>query len=146
MRPTALRAAYASVAAGTPLWAAMAGFLDAFYGERDGACRLAMLAEEPQPTADPRQDALAGAIAEYLAKRYRLPAVPPWAGAPGRALVEPWFTAEDPSPGLRAYLAWTSPAEFRWRNIYTEAEPPRLTATCGRPCRRRPGAGPHAAP
>lgn len=123
MRPPTLRAAFASADAGTPLWAAMAGFLDGFYGEAAPQRRLAMLADEPAPTGDPRRDALAGAVAEYLAKRYRLPAVPEWTGAPCRALAEPWFTAEQPTPGLRAYLAWASPAEFRWRNIYTEAEP-----------------------
>jgi hypothetical protein len=97
-------------------------FCDAFY-LAPAQARPAMLAEEPPPTGDARLDALAGAVAEYLAKQHRLPAVPEWASGPGRRLDAPWFTTPTPSKGMREYLVFASPAEFRWRNIFTDLRP-----------------------
>jgi hypothetical protein len=68
-------------------------------------------------------NALAGAVAEYLAKHYRLMRVPAWVSAPWRRLDEPWFTTSSPDPGMREYLSFASPAEFKWRNIFTEERP-----------------------
>jgi hypothetical protein len=68
-------------------------------------------------------DALAGAMAEYLAKNRRLGRVPPWTGEPARRLADPWFTTASPSPAMREYLTFSSPAEFASRNIFTEERP-----------------------
>lgn len=122
-RPTTLSRALECMARGEPRDTAMAGFLDTFYTEPDPARRLAMMAEEPEPTGDERLDALAGATAEYLAKQYDLPAVPAWVKGPARRLPEPWFTVDDPSPGMKAWLVFSSPAEFSHRNIFTESRP-----------------------
>jgi hypothetical protein len=53
-------------------------FLDIFYTARTHVASAACLAEEPPLTGDPRQDAYAGAVAEYLARQYDLDAVPAW--------------------------------------------------------------------
>jgi hypothetical protein len=74
-------------------------------------------------TGDDKLDAIMGAAAEYLAKLYRLPAVPDWVRDPSRVLSEPYFTTSSTSPGMREYLTFSSPAEFRWRNIFTEERP-----------------------
>ena len=54
----------------------------------------------------------------------------PWRGrarlvpaVPVRQLALPWFTTEQPGPGINEYLWHSSPAEFRWRNIFTESRP-----------------------
>lgn len=100
---------------------AFAGFLDTFYAA-DAEARRAMIAGEPPLLGDPRLDALMGAVAEYLAKQCKLGRVPGWCGGPARRLAEPWFTTEGGS-GMQEYLAFTSPAEFRHRNIFTSADP-----------------------
>lgn len=122
-RPTTLSQAFERMARGEPRDIAMAGFLDTFYTETDPDRRLAMMAEEPAPTGDKRLDALAGASAEYLAKQYELPAVPGWVKGPTRRLAEPWFTTETPTDGMKAWLMYSSPAEFSHRNIFTESRP-----------------------
>jgi hypothetical protein len=65
---------------------------------------------------------LAGATAEYLAKQYGAE-VPTWASGKNRQLAEPWFTTEQPGPGINENLWHCSPAEFRWRNIFAESRP-----------------------
>ena len=74
MRPATLAEAIERIIAGEPREKALAEFLDTFY--------LASTAEtaardcwpiEPPLTGDARLDALAGAIADYLARQYRLP-------------------------------------------------------------------------
>jgi hypothetical protein len=122
MRPNTLAEAIDRVRDGEPREKAFAEFLDQFYGMSDASSRSAALAAEPPLTADARLDALAGAIAEYLAKRYGAD-IPFWASAAGRTLGEPWFTTETPGPGINEYLWHTSPAEFRSRNIFTEGLP-----------------------
>ena len=67
--------------------------------------------------------ALAGAIAEYLAKQRRLGLVPHWVCDPARRLERPWFTATNPSDAMREYLTYSSPGEFASRNIFTEERP-----------------------
>ncbi len=112
-----------SAGAGERAEHALDEFYDAFY-IASASARPAMLADEPPPTGDARLDALAGAVAEYLAKQHALPAVPPWASGPTRRLDEPWFTTAAPDgPGMREYLVFASPAEFRWRNIFTDLRP-----------------------
>ena len=68
-------------------------------------------------------DALVGAMAEYLAKQYRLGRVPNWVYGTCRRLDEPWFTTSSTEPAMQEYLAFASPAEFRSRNIFTEERP-----------------------
>ncbi len=74
-------------------------------------------------TGDARWDALAGAVAEYLARQYRLATVPAWAFEPRRYLDRPWHTSSAADDGMREYLTFASPAEFRSRNIFTEERP-----------------------
>lgn len=122
MRPATLCEAYERIVAGEPREKAFAEFLDTFYTLPDAAGRAAALAAEPPMTGDERLDALAGAAAEYLAKKYGNDA-PAWAGDAKRYLGEPWFTTARPGPGINEYLWHTSPAEFRSRNIFTEGRP-----------------------
>jgi hypothetical protein len=121
MRPSTLAEAFERIAGGQPIEKAMPEFLDTFYGLEDEA-RGASIADEPQLTGDPRLDALAGAAAEYLSKSYRT-CVPIWAGKPERYLADPWFTFEGARPGMIEFLVYSSPAEFRSRNIFTEERP-----------------------
>ncbi len=122
-RPATLCEAAERIARGGACDVAVAEFLDTFYAEPSADLRLAMLMAEPPFTGDARQDALFGAIGEYLAKQYRLPRVPPWVGDARRVLAEPWFTTTMDSDAMREYLTVSSPAEFAHRNIFTESQP-----------------------
>jgi hypothetical protein len=123
MRPSTLSEAVERVRAGVSQDLALAEFVDGFLLAPDDRARLAALESEPQQTGDARLDALVGAIAEYLAKQYRLGRVPAWASHPNRRLDEPWFTTSSTSPALREYLSFASPAEFRSHNIFTDEQP-----------------------
>jgi len=123
MRPSTLAEAVDRVRAGVSRDVALAEFVDSFLLAPDDGARLAALEVEPKQTDDPQLDALAGAIAEYLAKQYRLGRVPAWASHPRRRLDEPWFTTSSASPALREYLSFSSPAEFRSHNIFTDEQP-----------------------
>jgi hypothetical protein len=123
MRPHTLAEAIDRIRAGEPQDFALAEFVDHFLGSAGTEERYAALEQEPARTNDEHLDALAGAIAEYLAKQYKLGCVPGWASAPWRSLSEPWFTAASATPAMREYLTWASPAEFRSRNIFTEERP-----------------------
>jgi hypothetical protein len=110
----------------------LATFLEGFFLAPTAEKRLATLVEAPAPTGSVRLDALAGAIAEYLAKQYRLPFVPGWASEPHRYLKKPWHVLlgngdkqlpQLSDAGFREYLTFSSPAEFRSRNIFTEQRP-----------------------
>lgn len=102
---------------------AQSEFLDAFYLETQSERRIAMLRDEPAFTGSRQIDAWYGGVAEYLTKRYRLGNPPDWCSNPWRTLPEPWHTIVEPTPGLIEYLSFVSPAEFKHRNIYTEAAP-----------------------
>lgn len=123
MRPSTLAEAVERICAGEPQDVVLAEFVDSFLMAPDAAARYAAIALEPRRSNDPRLDALVGAVGEYLAKHYRLPGVPTWASKPWRRLDEPWFTTSSESPGMREYLSFASPAEFRSRNIFTEERP-----------------------
>jgi len=123
MRPHTLAAAVERVCSGEPQDVTLAEFVDSFLLAPDSRARYACIEAEPRLSGSARLDALAGAIAEYLAKQYRLGAVPPWTSQPSRRLDEPWFTTTSPDPAMREYLAFASPVEFRWRNIFTEERP-----------------------
>lgn len=122
MRPSTLSEAYERIVAGEPREKVFAEFLDTFYGLPDAQAQSQSLSAEPHLTGDTRLDALAGAAAEYLSKKYRA-GVPAWASKPERYLREPWFTSDASGPGMKEFLWHSSPAEFRSRNIFTEARP-----------------------
>ena len=131
--PPTLSAAVDRISDGVPSTKAIPEFLDAFYRERDPSVRAAMLDEEPCLTGDRRIDALAGAICEYLSKRYELASIPGWASGAPRFLGSPWFTTDNASDGMREFLTFSSPAEFARRNIFTDKEPLRRASQHHRP-------------
>ena len=123
MRPATLAQAYERVTAGADYETVLSELLDTFYLAPSALQRLAVLRDEPGLSGDPRLDALAGAIAEYLARQYRLPEIPDWAFEPCRYLDRPWHTSPFADDAMREYLTFASPAEFRSRNIFTEERP-----------------------
>ena len=123
MRPSTLAEAIERVRGGEPYEVALAEFVDSFLSALDSGAPFAAIETSPPLCGDARIDALAGAIAEYLAKQHRLGRVPGWTSAPCRRLDEPWFTTSSTSPGMREYLTFSSPAEFRSRNIFTGERP-----------------------
>src|SRR5207248_8271875 len=60
------------IIAGEPREKALPEFLDSFYLAPTTEARMDAIVEEPRLTGDPQLDALAGAIADYLAGLYRL--------------------------------------------------------------------------
>jgi hypothetical protein len=131
MRPNSLADAVESIRMGASQDVMLAEFVDLFDHAPTSDARYETIAEEPVLTKDKRLDALAGAIAEYLAKQYRLGSVPSWASGASRYLDQPWHTSsifidwrrEFLSDGFREYLTFASPAEFASRNIFTEERP-----------------------
>jgi hypothetical protein len=128
-----LAQAFERVAGGAEPEGPLSEFVHGFLQTEASELRLSLIIEAPRPTGQKHLDALAGAIAEYLAKHFRLPSVPPWAGEPGRFLERPWHVLlfndgrERRLPrsdeGLREFLTFCSPAEFRPRNIFTDEAP-----------------------
>jgi len=123
MRPNTLAEAVERIQAGSPREIVLSEFVDTFDLAKTDHEKFAAIEHEPNLTGDARLDALVGAIAEYLAKQRRLGRVPPWVCDPARRLDEPWFTTASPSPAMREYLTFSSPAEFASRNIFTEERP-----------------------
>jgi hypothetical protein len=123
MRPATLAEAYTRIITSDPHETALAEFLDTFYLAPTPDRRTEALRQEPPLTGDARLDALAGAVAEYLSRQYKLPSIPAWAFEPVRYLDRPWHTAPFESDAMREYLTASSPAEFASRNIFTEERP-----------------------
>lgn len=123
MRPNTLREACERFMEGVPAAIAFSEVWDTFYGQRDGDGMYAVISDEPPLTGDARIDAFVAAAAEYLAKQYSLPGIPKWIKGKERYLSEPWFTTDSDDPAMRDYLSFSSPAEFRMRNIFTEERP-----------------------
>lgn len=95
-------------------------FLDHFYVTPDASARSRMLAEEPPLGVNARANAYVAAVAEHLALRHQLP-VPSWTAGDDRFLRRPHFPAGLES--LKATLIQQSPAAFRRRLIFVEADP-----------------------
>ena len=123
MRPTTLAEAIERIGTGASQDVALAEFVDTFDLARTSEARYATIAEEPALTNDRRLDALAGAIAEYLAKQRKLGRVPGWVGGSARYLDQPWHTCDPANDAMREYLTFSSPGEFASRNIFTEERP-----------------------
>ena len=108
MRPATLAETYERILAGADCDVALAEFLDTFYLTATADGQLDGLRGEPRLTGDARIDALAGAMAEYLARQYELPSIPPWAFEPVRYLEHAWhassFTEERPLRRARSGL------------------------------------------
>jgi hypothetical protein len=134
-----LAQAFEDIASGQQPEEVLSKFMEAFFQAKTAEARLSLLSDEPRISGQSRLDALAGAIAEYLAKQHRLPMVPSWVGDPRRYLERAWHvllyrderTGKLPlsDEGLREYLTFSSPAEFKSRNIFTEARPLRAPAS-----------------
>lgn len=127
MRPSTLHELSERVLAGVDPVKAFSEFLDHFYDRATDLQMLACIEDEPLIVDDAKLNALYAAAADYLAKRYQLGRIPDWVSGPQRRLPAPWFTQPDET--LREYLTYTSPAEFRSRNIFTEAVPLRRART-----------------
>src|SRR5258707_2938752 len=130
MRPNTLVEATTRIEQGEPLEKALSEFLDAFYTAPDTASRIEMLRDEPL-SIGARQDALIGAVAEYLSHEYALPLVPAWAFEASRYPDHAWHTAPFEDAAMREYLTFSSPAEFASRNIRSEER------RVGKECRSR---------
>ena len=123
MRPATLAEAIKRIVDGTPQEMALPEFLDTFYLAPTPAKQLATIRDRPMDTGNRRLDAFTGATAEYLARQYQLPSIPEWVFEPHRFLDRAWHVSQLDSPGMREYLTFASPAEFRSRNIFTEERP-----------------------
>jgi hypothetical protein len=131
MQLTGLSGVVDRIQAGASPDAELAEFVDAFELAPSDETRFAMLENEPILTKDKRLNALVGAIAEYLAKQYKLGRVPKWVSGPTRRLDHPWHVSsvfvdwqrEVLTDGMREYLTFSSPGEFASRNIFTEERP-----------------------
>jgi hypothetical protein len=123
MRPATLAEATRRIVDGTPQEKALPEFLDTFYLASTDEQRLAAISQRPADTGDRQLDAFLGAAAEYLARQYQLASIPDWVFEPHRYLNHAWHVSQLDTPGMREYLTFTSPAEFRSRNIFTEERP-----------------------
>jgi hypothetical protein len=128
-----LAQAFERIIDGAPPEGPLSEFVEAFFQLESDEARLSLIAETPRPTGQQRLDALAGAIGKYMAKHFCLPRVPRWVGEPWRYLEHVWHVLifNDgrarrlplSDAGLREFLTFSSPAEFRSRNTFTEAGP-----------------------
>jgi hypothetical protein len=138
MRPNSLAEAVESIRMGASQDVVLAEFVDVFDLAPTNDARYETITEEPVLTKDKRLDALVGAIAEYLAKQYRLGSVPSWASGTSRYLDRPWHTSsifidwtrEVLSDGFREYLTFASPP-----NSHRATSSPR-NGRCGGPVAR----------
>lgn len=98
----------------------LAGFLDEFYADPDGAAQRRRVEDEPPLTGDSKTDALIGAIGEHLCRRWALGDPPDWTNDARRFLHQPWFLGPE---RFKPFLLVESPGAYRRRFIFTEAEP-----------------------
>jgi transcriptional regulator with XRE-family HTH domain len=94
------------------------GFADDFRGSsRPG--RIALLADEPPPTADTRFDAALAGVAELFASEAAIPA-PAWVNGPAR-FVEPWWFVAS-RPAFHAYTLAHTPALLARHGVFMARE------------------------
>jgi len=98
----------------------LAGFLDQFYSDREPEIRYSRIIDDPGLSGEDRLDALMGAIGEHLSRRWQLGPPPPWTEDRARFLSRPWFMGPE---RMKGFLLVESPAAYRRRFIFTEAEP-----------------------
>src|SRR5262249_41461163 len=103
------------VAEGEDFHHAVREFLDEFALRGSDRARAAAIAERPEPTGDPRQDAYLGALAEHLAAVHGVPR-PAWSVEPERFLDSFWFVSD--VAGFRAIAIAQAPAAFRRRDVF----------------------------
>ena len=131
MQSVGLSEAVREIQDGASPYTLLAAFVRPFELALTDEARFALIETEPVLTKHERLNALVGALAEYLAKRYRLDRVPAWVSGPARYLARPWHTSsmfidwkrELLTDGMREYLTFASPAEFSSRNIFTDEAP-----------------------
>ena len=95
---------------------ALREFLDSFYADPEH--REAAIRQQP-PTLDPLRDAYIAAVAEHLARCYRLD-IPDWAETQGMDLKRPFFAGNLES--LKARLTVESPTAFRRRILFVSKD------------------------
>jgi hypothetical protein len=101
------------IRAGEPALHAARDFLD--IGQRASGDELvALIADRPELTGDPRADALLAGIAEHLAATRGAPC-PRWTREPDRFLDRFWFVSD--VPGFRAISLAQSPMALKRRGI-----------------------------
>ncbi len=94
------------------------GFADDFRGSsRPG--RIALIAEDPPPTGDPRFDAALAGLAEFFAAEAGV-AAPPWVNG-SRRFVEPWWFVAS-RPAFDAYTLANTPAVFARHGVFIARE------------------------
>lgn len=123
MRPNTLTEVSERVQQGEMFDKALDEFLDQFYGSKSAAEAAQRITAEPPKTGKRYFDAYLAAAAEYLSVQYLRQAPPNWVRAPYRIMHNPAFTVKDATPGMKEWLAFQSPAEFRNHNIFTEEVP-----------------------
>ncbi|MGQ0681185.1 hypothetical protein [Bradyrhizobium sp.] len=129
MRSAKLSEAICEIQDGASSHDLLAAFVRAFDVALNDEARFALIEEEPALSKDERFNAMVGALAEYLAKQYKLGRVPAWVSGSARYLDHPWHTSsmfidwkrELLTDGMREYLTFASPAEFASHNIFTDA-------------------------
>ena len=82
------------------------------------ARQAAMVAVEPDPTGDPRWDAMLAAAAEHLCYHHGL-SVPSWTVDPTRFLDRWWFVS--PYRSVHASAPVNTPAAFANRGVFIHA-------------------------
>jgi len=123
MRPATLAEAIQRIVDGTPQEKALPEFLDTFYLAPTAEKQLATISDRPMRTGTSISMLSPALRPEYLARQYQLPLIPEWVFEPDRFLDRAWHVSQLDSPGMREYLTFASPAEFRSRNIFTEERP-----------------------
>ena len=129
MRPATLFKASIQIKEGRDPVISLQELLDTFYSTRSPREKLAVIEREPLLLNMGILDAYIGGAAEYLARQYSLPSIPDWVFLSQRYLAEPSFTSVSQDAAMKEYLSFTSPAEFRSRNIFTEDRPLRRART-----------------
>ena len=124
MRPATLAEAIQRIVDGTPQEKALPEFLDTFYLAPTDEQKLAIISDRPSHRAVTIASMHSSARSPNISRASTdCPAIPDWAFEAKRYLDRAWHVSQLDSPGMREYLTFASPAEFRSRNIFTEERP-----------------------